>query len=288
MHVGLLHSRIREDERLLLASLEERGHDITRIDTRDLQLDIDSPPDALAAVDLVIDRSIPTSHGLYTAQFLERFDIPVVNPPAVAATCADKIATSLALANAGVPTPRTTVAFDIDSALDAIETIGYPCVLKPVVGSWGRLMAKIDSRTAAEAILEHKATLGHYEHGVFYLQEFVEKPGRDFRIIAADGEPIAAMARESAHWLTNAAAGATVTALSLDDQLIDLAQRATDAIGGGLLGIDLMETSEGYTVHEVNHVVEFRAMNSAVEVDVAAKIVAWLEAKVEQTAVTSP
>jgi [lysine-biosynthesis-protein LysW]--L-2-aminoadipate ligase len=181
--------------------------------------------------------------------------------------------------------------------METIESFGYPCVLKPVVGSWGRLMAKIDSPSAAEAILEHKATLGHYQHKVFYVQEFVEKPGRDIRVVAVDGDPVAAMTRSSDHWLTNAAKGAEAEAFELDDRARELVQQASDAVGGGLLGVDLMETgvvsesgdsearqteSDGdYTVHEVNHTVEFKALNDAVETDVPAAVVDWLEAKVE-------
>jgi len=141
-------------------------------------------------------------------------------------------------------------------------------------------MAKIDSRTAAEAILEHKATLGHYEHKVFYVQEFVDKPERDIRVLALDGKPVAAMVRHSDHWLTNAAKGAETDEFELDADAKSLVKKASDAVGGGLLGVDLMETESGYTVHEVNHTVEFKALNDAVEKDVPAAVVDWLETKV--------
>jgi [lysine-biosynthesis-protein LysW]--L-2-aminoadipate ligase len=171
--------------------------------------------------------------------------------------------------------------------MESIEGFGYPCVLKPVVGSWGRLMAKIDSRDAAEAILEHKETLGHYEHKVFYIQEFVEKPGRDIRVVATDGEPVAAMARSSDHWLTNAARGAETEPIEVTEEMADLVERASEAVGGGLLGVDLMETGDSYTVHEVNHTVEFKALNEVTEVDVPSTVVDWLEAKVQDVEVTA-
>jgi [lysine-biosynthesis-protein LysW]--L-2-aminoadipate ligase len=144
-------------------------------------------------------------------------------------------------------------------------------------------MAKIDTRDAAEAILEHKETLGHYEHKVFYVQEFVDKPGRDIRVLAVDGEPIAAMTRTSDHWLTNAAKGGETESFELDDRARELVERASDAVGGGMLGVDLMEVggedSGEYTVHEVNHTVEFKALDSAADVDVPARVVDWLEAR---------
>ena len=282
MTVGLVYSRIRHDEKLLLSALRERGHTVEKIDVRDQRFGLSEPPAAFEEVDVLVDRCLATSRSTYVTRFAEAYGVPVVNSAETARVCADKVQTSLALADAGVPTPETTVAFTPESALEAIETFGYPCVLKPVVGSWGRLLAKVDSRSAAEAILEHKATLGHYEHSVFYVQEFVDKPGRDIRIVALDGEVVAGMVRSSDHWLTNAAAGAETTPFEVDDQVQELVARASDAVGGGLLGIDLMEVgTDGepteYTVHEINHTVEFRALNETVPVDVPGAVVEWLE-----------
>jgi len=278
MNVGLLYSRIRKDEKLLLAELRERDHTVEKIDVRRTRFGLAQPPAAFADVDILVDRCLATSRSRYATRFADAYGIPVVNSAETARVCADKVENSLALAAAGVPTPTTEVAFTKETALEVIEDFGYPCVLKPVVGSWGRLMAKIDSRTAAEAILEHKETLGHYEHKVFYIQEFVDKPGRDIRVVATDGEPVAAMVRSSDHWLTNAAKGAETSAFDLDDEARDLVARASEAVGGGLLGVDLMEVGDaGYTVHEVNHTVEFKALNDATGVDVPGQVVDWLE-----------
>ncbi|QSG04248.1 lysine biosynthesis protein LysX [Natranaeroarchaeum sulfidigenes] len=288
MKVGLLYSRIRKDEKLLLEELRERDHDVVKIDVRKQRFSIREPPEAFEGVDVVLDRCLATSRSRYATQFCEAYDIPIVNSAETAEICADKVKNSLALEKAGIPTPNTEVAFTKDAAMQIIESFGYPCVLKPVIGSWGRLMAKIDSKSAAEAILEHKATLGHYEHKVFYVQEFVEKPGRDIRVLAVDGDPVGAMVRSSDHWLTNAAKGAETDSFELDEEATSLVEQASDAVGGGLLGVDLMETGvdengdpEGYTVHEVNHTVEFKALNDATDVDVTGEVVDWLEAQVE-------
>jgi len=283
MNVGMLYSRIRKDEKLLLSELRDRGHEVTKIDVRKQQFNVSTPPAVFDDVDIVLDRCLATSRSLYVTRFVEAYGIPVVNRPETAELCADKVKNSLALASAGVPTPETEVAFTKESALESIERFGYPVVLKPVIGSWGRLMAKIDSRNAAEAILEHKETLGHYEHKVFYIQEFVDKPGRDIRVVATDGEPVAAMARSSEHWLTNAAKGATTTAFEVDAEVEALVRDASEAVGGGLLGVDLMETGDDYTVHEVNHTVEFKALNETTEIDVPAAVVDWLEERAAET-----
>jgi [lysine-biosynthesis-protein LysW]--L-2-aminoadipate ligase len=288
MNIGILYSRIRKDEKLLLSELRERDHDVTKIDVRKQRFGLSEPPADFEGVDILVDRCLATSRSLYATDFADAYGIPVVNNGETAEVCADKVKNSIALEQAGVPTPTTEVAFTKDAAMEIIEDFGYPCVIKPVIGSWGRLMAKLDSESAAEAVLEHKEVLGHYEHKVFYIQEFVEKPGRDIRVLATDGEPVAAMVRSSDHWLTNAAKGADTAEFELDDDARRLVQEASDAVGGGLLGVDLMETGvdedgnpTGYTVHEVNHNVEFKALNGVTDVDVPARVVDWLETKVE-------
>ena len=231
MNVGVLYSRIRRDEKLLLSELRDRGHEVTKIDVRKERFSVHEAPETFEGVDIVVDRCLATSRSQYVTRFIESYGVPVVNDPETAAVCADKARNSLALAEAGVPTPKTEVAVTKESAMESIESFGYPCVLKPVIGSWGRLMAKIDSRDAAEAILEHKETLGHYEHKVFYIQEFVDKPGRDIRVVATDGEPVAAMTRSSDHWLTNAAKGGEVNRFEITDEVAELVERASDAVG---------------------------------------------------------
>ncbi|AWB26488.1 lysine biosynthesis protein LysX [Halococcoides cellulosivorans] len=282
MNVGVLYSRIREDEKLLLGELRERDHEVTKIDVRRETFDLSDPPDSFEDVDVLVDRCLATSRSRYITQFANRYEIPIVNDAATARICADKVETSLALDGAGVPTPTTRVAFTSDEALDAAAELGYPCVVKPVVGSWGRLMAKLDSPNTAEAVFEHKEVLGHYEHKVFYLQEFVDKPGRDIRVLAADGDVVAAMVRSSDHWLTNAAKGAETATFEVSDEVRELVADASSAVGGGLLGIDLMERTDGdevtgYTVHEINHTVEFKALDGVSDEDVPARVVDYLE-----------
>ncbi|MEF8806916.1 lysine biosynthesis protein LysX [Natronomonas sp.] len=282
MRLGFVYTRIREDEKMLLEALRGRGHDVVKVDAADVAFGLDGPypSDVFDGLDLAYNRCLESSRVRYVSRFLDHYGVPVVNSAETAWICADKVRGSLALRRAGVPTPRTEVAFTVETAVEVAERFGYPCVLKPVTGSWGRLMARLDTRAAAEAVLEHKDTLGGFEHKVFYIQEFVEKPGRDIRVLAAEGEPIAAMTRSSDHWITNAARGGSVDAFEISDEVRYIVREASDAVGGGLLGVDLMETKTGYTVHEVNATCEFKALNAAVpEVDVPERIVDWLEAR---------
>src|SRR5690349_16668813 len=188
--IGFLFTRLRVEEKLLLDELEKReGVEVVRINDGDTYFDITKMPEP---VDVLFERSISYSRGLYISRIFEAHGIPVVNTPQVAERCGDKYITSQILVQNGIPTPRVLMAFDEESALRAIEEMGYPCVLKPVVGSWGRLLAKVDNRHMAESLIEHKATLG-VNHQVFYIQEYISKPGRDIRAFVIGDETICAI-----------------------------------------------------------------------------------------------
>ena len=274
--VGFLCSRVRKDEKLLLGELRERdGVEVERVDPREVSFGLESEQGTdveVDALDVVVDRAMSYSRGLYAARFFESYGIPVVNSSDVARVCGDKVETSLALAEAGVRTPETRVAFTPEAALETVESVGYPVVVKPVVGSWARLLAKVNDRDAAEAVFEHKKVLGSYEHSVFYLQDFVEKPGRDIRVAVIGGEAVAAMYRSSDDWITNAARGADTTNCELTDEIENVALDAAEAVGcddKGVVGVDIMEEGEELTVHEVNHSLEFKALTEASGVNVA-------------------
>ena len=203
-------------------------------------------------------------------ELLEARGIPCVNRAEVIRTCGDKLRTSLALAAAGVPQPETRVAFDTEEALRILDQeLGYPAVLKPVVGSWGRLVARLNDRHAAEAVLEDRATLGGASHRTLYLQRLVQKPDRDVRVFVVGDEPIAAIYRESEHWITNTARGARTSRCEVDGPLGELALEAARAVGGEILAVDLVECpDEGPLVLEVNHGMEFRNSIEPTGVDI--------------------
>src|ERR1700736_2006514 len=240
--IGILCSRVRVEEKALFETLRRRAISFERLDEDLIKFPIGSPfPNA---PDVVLDRSIHHGRSLYALTLLQAAGVPTVNRPRVARTCGDTILTTAALARAGLPVPRTVVAFTREAALEAIETMGYPVVLKPMVGSWGRLLAKINDRDAAEAVLEHKETLGSYQHGIFYIQEYVRKPGRDIRAFVVGERTIAAIYRHSAHWITNTARGGAATNCPVTPELDDICLRAARAVGGGTLAVDVVESED--------------------------------------------
>jgi [lysine-biosynthesis-protein LysW]---L-2-aminoadipate ligase len=276
MRVAILHSRVRVEERLIAEALERRGvpHDL--VDIRGAVVDLHDAAE-WARYDAVLERCVSQTAGAALVRAIQGLGVPVLNRAEVIDLCGDKLATSVALARAGVPTPRTLLAVDPESALIAIERVGYPAVLKPTVGSWGRLLARINDRDAAEAIVEHKSTLGGPQHGVFYVQEHVDKPGRDLRVFVAGDRAIAGIVRRSPHWITNTARGAVAEALPLTDELRAIALDAARAVGGGVLAIDLLEHPQrGLLVSEINHAMEFRNSIGPTGVDIPGAIVEHL------------
>lgn len=272
IRLGVLFGRIRLEEKLLIAEALRRGLEVIQIDSRRLVLDLSGD----YRFEVLLEREISHSRALYALNLLQNSGVQTINSYEVALVCGDKVATSKALWDAGVPTPEVKVAFTPQSALAAIEELGYPVVLKPVTGSWGRLMAKINDRDAAEAILEHRTQLGSYYHSIFYLQKYLEKPGRDIRAFVAGDETIGAIYRSSAHWITNTARGGQASNCPVTPELNDLCLRAARAVGGGLLAIDLMETPEGLTVHEVNYTPEFRHSVDITGVNIPARMIDYV------------
>jgi [lysine-biosynthesis-protein LysW]---L-2-aminoadipate ligase len=271
MRIAVLCSRIRAEEKLLLAELERRGQEYTRIDDRGHVFDMhayDYP------FDVVLERAIQHSRAVYMLKIFEDAGIPTVNSHRVAITCGDKFLVSQAMIHAGIPTPRCKLAFTPESALEAIEQLGYPVVLKPVVGSWGRMVSKINDRDAAEAILEHRSVLGNYQHSIFYIQEYIDKPGRDIRSFVIGDECIAAIYRTSNHWITNTARGGLATNCPITPEMADMSLRAAQAVGGGVVAIDILETKDGrMLVNEVNYTMEFRNSIETTGVDIPARII---------------
>ena len=280
MRIGVLYSRVRPEEKLLFRELERRRADFELIDDRKVVLSFGGASRLEPAFDfdVVFDRSLSHSRALVHLRVLADRGVPTVNRIEVVENCGDKLRTSSLLQAAGVPTPDTRVASTPEAALAAIEELGYPVVLKPTVGSWGRLIARINDRDAAEALIEHKSTLGSYQHSIFYVQRYVDKPERDIRAFVAGGETICAIYRKAPHWVTNTARGASTANCPVTSELATLCRRAAEAVGGGLVAVDLVEDRDrGPLVLEVNHTMEFRNSIEPTGVDIPARMIDFVE-----------
>jgi [lysine-biosynthesis-protein LysW]--L-2-aminoadipate ligase len=279
--IAFLHGVVRKEEKLLLEAFSRfAGIGLVTVDDRELTFSAETRFD----FDAVLCRSVSLSRGLYARRLFEARGIRCFNPAGVGELCGDKLLTSVALARAEVPQPEFRVAFEETAALRTMVDMGFPVVMKPVVGSWGRLVARADDRDAAESLLEHRAALPNYMHHVYYLQRYVDKGGFDVRAFVVGDRVIAAIRRWSESWRTNTHRGGRAEALPVSSELGAICLRAAKAVGGGMVAIDLFETREGYLVNEVNDTMEFRNSIAPTGVDIAAEIAGYVVSEIERGA----
>lgn len=284
--LGILHTGIRGDEKLIIEACEKRNLKYELIDIRNVTLD-PLNLEVWKEFSVFLERSISTVKGNATIEFFSNlFDItgiPVVNDKKVMNVCSDKFQTSTILEANRIKTAKSILVFDEITAKQAVNTLGgYPAVIKSRNGSWGRLIAKVNDDEALEAILDHKSYMGP-DHSAVIVQEYVKKPGRDIRAFIIDNECIAAIYRTSEHWITNTARGGKATNCELSTDLKEICSRASIAIGGGILALDLFETNDGLIINEINHTMEFKNSEAPTGVSISGAIVDYCKKIAKQS-----
>ena len=269
--IGLLHSTIRGDEKLIIEAARKRK---VRIELIDVRNEIFNPETYKPNFNIALERAVSTTKGTYATNFFESIGIKVVNSSEVTHICEDKFYTSLRLIKKKVPTFKFALVFTLQQAIETIEQMGgFPVVIKPPLGSWGRLMAKINDMDALESIIEHKEVLGSPQQKAFYIQEYVKKPGRDIRSFVIDGKAICAIYRDSPHWITNTARGGKASNCPINKEIAELSKKASDAVGDGILAMDIFETPDGMKINEINHTMEFKNSEAPTGVDISGAII---------------
>jgi [lysine-biosynthesis-protein LysW]--L-2-aminoadipate ligase len=280
------------EEKRIFRALRERDVAFERIDARQLTFalgrnrsdGVRSPTcssQPALSLDVVLIRCMSQTRGLYAARLLQGQGVRTVNSYRAIKTCGDKVLTTMALTEHGVPTPQTAFAFSQQAALATMDALGYPLVVKPPVGSWGRLMAKVNDREAAEAVVEHKRALSGDEP--FYVQAYVAKPDRDIRTLVVGDETVYAVYRHASHWITNTARGGETSVCPMTPEIDRASRAAAHAVGGEIVAVDLLEAPDGQLlVNEVNHTPEFHGAVEATEVNVADCIVDYVLACIEE------
>lgn len=278
--LGLIYDRLRWEEKVLAKSADARGLNVNRVDAKTISLDSDWSSNHTKEQfgDIILQRCISYFRGLHSTAFFESKGLKVINSMDVALTCGNKLLTTLKLEKSKVPTPRTLFSFTAEGAMDSLKTIGYPAVLKPVTGSWGRMVVKLNDKDSAQAILEMRSKIEGPLNQIFYIQEMVKRPPRDIRAIVAGDKIIAAIYRyqPEGEWRTNIAIGSKCDICKVTDELEDVVLRAADTVGGGLLGVDAMESDNGILIHEINNTVEFKGAASVCGVDIADEIISYV------------
>lgn len=264
-----MYDQLRPDERLIIDAAKRDSIDLALYDTNQLAFDVTTEDDGIELADAFLQRCISYFRSIHVTAALEARGRPVVNSYKAASTCGNKLIASICLSRAKIPTPRTFLTFTQEASLKALERLGYPAVVKPIVGSWGRLVAQIKDPESATAILEPREYM-HPIQQVYYLQEKIRRPERDIRCYVIGDQAVAAIYRNAPpdDWRTNTARGGVAESLPVTPELAELSIRAAQAVGGGAFGVDLMETESGFVVHEVNHTTEFKNTVRVTGVDI--------------------
>ncbi|MFG2890696.1 lysine biosynthesis protein LysX [Streptomyces sp. NPDC048248] len=271
--IAVLASRVGADEKRLFDALDRRGVPFDHVDTR-RQWFLAGQRDLPWG--LALNREIGQVRAAYAARCLTAAGVDVVNSADATEVCGDKWRSTMALEAAGVPTPRTALGLTPQAALAALDTIGYPALIKPLVGSWGRLIVQLPDRASAEGVLEYAAALPGPQSHLGYVQELIEKPDRDIRVIVVGGQVLGAVYRTGESLRTNVALGGQARPCEVTPEITKLSLDAAAAVGADIAGVDLIEDRDGrLLVLEVNHRVEFTGFQSALgrQVDVADHIV---------------
>ena len=260
--VCIVFDRLRAEEKMLEKEASNLGHDTVMLDAKITQVNTDSKKEDFDLGDVVLERCVSYFRGLHFTSALEFMEIPVINKFEVAHVCGNKMFMTLLLKKHNIPTPKTYFSFSSESAADNLEKVGYPLVIKPVIGSWGRGVMPIKDRDTMDAVFEIRDITDSPHDRIYYLQELVKRPPRDIRVITIGNRPIAAMYRKSSGgFKTNIALGADPELCEITKEMEDMATKASEAMGGGILGVDMMEDEKnGLVVHEVNNTVEFKGL----------------------------
>jgi len=287
IEIGLVYDRIRWEEKQLLKAAQDREIKVKMVDSRKESVNLLSNYEEISETfgDPVLQRCISYFRGLHLTAILESKGVRVVNSFDVSLKCGNKLFTTLTLSKAGVPVPETMAAFTMDGVFKALNDLGYPAVLKPVVGSWGRLMAILKDKETTQAIIELREKINNALLQIYYVQKWVDRPPRDIRVMVVGDEVVAASDRYSPvdDWRTNVARGGKSEACPITPELEEVALKAAEAVGGGVLAVDCMESREkGLLVHEVNNTVEFRGLASTTNVDIAGKIIEYVAGVVKR------
>jgi [lysine-biosynthesis-protein LysW]--L-2-aminoadipate ligase len=279
IRICIIYDKLRFEEKKLYKDIQQKGFDATLVDGKSLIFDTESSKSDSRFGDIVLQRVISYNRGLHLTYCLEQIGLPVVNSFSVSEICGNKLITSLILKKNNVPTPKTTFAFSTESARECMKKLGYPLVVKPIIGSWGRGVYQIKDQSMAEMMLDSRQENENLFSRIYYLQELVDRPSRDIRCIIIGDQVVASVFRYSSEneWRTNVAVGGRTEVAPLTSELKEIVLKASNAVGGGILGVDLMEDKErGYLVHEVNNTVEFRGASAVCKSDIAGAMTDYL------------
>ena len=269
--LSILYDNIRWEEKALYEAAKKRDIKVNNINCKDLSIDLNNERESSPYLNkVIIQRCVSYFKSVHATAALEGLGAHIINSLRTATVCGNKLFAHMELQKAGVKTPNAFSAFSEESAIAALDNLGYPAVIKPTIGSWGRLIALLRDRDAANAVIEDREHMFPL-YQVYYFEELVSRPPRDIRAIVIGDTVVAAIYRYSGpgEWKTNMALGGHAETCPVTNELEDICIKATKAMEGQIVGVDLMESWEhGLIVHEINNTTEFRNTVRVTGVDI--------------------
>jgi len=269
--LSILYDNIRWEEKALYEAAKKRGIKVNNINCKDLSIGLNNERESSPYLNkVIIQRCVSYFKSVHATAALEGLGAHIINSLRTATVCGNKLFAHMELQKAGVKTPNAFSAFSEESAIAALDNLGYPAVIKPTIGSWGRLIALLRDRDAANAVIEDREHMFPL-YQVYYFEELVSRPPRDIRAIVIGDTVVAAIYRYSGpgEWKTNMALGGHAETCPVTNELEDICIKATKAVEGQIVGVDLMESREhGLIVHEINNTTEFRNTVRVTGVDI--------------------
>ncbi len=287
--VAIVADEIGWHTRQLQAALRARGVASRCVDLADCAIDTTAAwhglllPGFAALPDAVLVRGIAggtfeqVTRRLGVLHALRELGVPVYNDARTIERSVDKSMTSVLLHAANVPAPPS---WAIESAAQARRLVvreaaaGHALVLKPLFGSQGKGLKRVGCLNGRFVALP--ALHGVRYAGVAYLQRCVPataRPGFDWRVLVIGGRAASAMRRVSRHWVHNVARGAVCEPADLTPELVQLAERAADALGLDYAGVDLMPSELGPLVIEVNGVAAWHGLQRVTPFNIARALI---------------
>jgi [lysine-biosynthesis-protein LysW]--L-2-aminoadipate ligase len=275
---------LRPDEKLLLHALRARGVRVRPVLQEDLA-ELAAGRTALPRLSMI--RNLSHREAVGVARRLETLGTRTLNQSGAIELCNDKGLQALLFARHDIPHPVTRHAYSYSHVREAATELGWPAVLKPVSGSWGRGVTKLVDEECVEAwVGGRESTDAGGKLFPVLIQEYVDKPGYDLRVVVVGRTPIVAIRRASADWRTNTHLGAEVERVEMTAEIGTLCARLAGVLGDGFYGVDLLEDRHDgeLKVLEVNANPEFARSAAIHGVDVAGHLAAYV---VERLAMAS-
>jgi [lysine-biosynthesis-protein LysW]---L-2-aminoadipate ligase len=273
----ILFDNIRWEEKSIIESARKNNIDLKAIDCKELILFLNYENKDFKN-SIILQRCVSYFKSMHSTSALEGLGAKMINSLYTSVMCGNKLFSHMELQKQGIVTPNAICSFSTSSAIEGVNQFGYPVVIKPTVGSWGRLIGLLNDEDAIKTVLEDREHMFPLYH-INYFEEFVKRPPRDIRAIVVGDKVVAAIYRYSGNreWKTNMALGGHAEICPITKELEDICLKSAKIFKGEIVGVDLMESNnDGLLVHEVNNTTEFKNTVRVTGIDIPSLIVDYM------------